>query len=146
MNIGRLRIYDARVIDEHVAVAATNWHHAKEPMKAIEKVGAQGDILFVRIDDAEIPGGLKLLNPSGGHHILAYSSTGHHHVVREECTILYEVQNDPFTRYLRVDEAPAKVEHQRSFDTHESVELGQGLWMVRRQREHTPEGYRMVED
>jgi hypothetical protein len=115
-------------------------------MKEIKSVGAQGDVFFVKIDAVEIPNDAKLLCPKSDHHIVAHSETGHHHVVRADGTVFYEGPSDPFTCYLRIDGAFAEVVHQRPFDTHEPVRLGQGVWMVRRQREYTPDGFRRVED
>lgn len=115
-------------------------------MKEIKNVGAQGDILFVRINDAEFPHGATPIQSTNGECIIAHSDNGHHHVVRAEAAQLYEVPGDQFTRYLRVEGAFTDVMHKRPFDTHETVRLDQGVWMVRRQREHTPDGFRRVED
>ena len=41
---------------------------------------------------------------------------------------------------------PTELRHLRSFDTHESILFRPGTYHVRRQREHTPEGWRRVED
>lgn len=113
-------------------------------MKEIQKVGAQGDVFFVRVD--KIPEAFKPSAAKGGQHILAHSETGHHHTVRADGTVFYEGPADPFTCYLRVEGAFADIVHQRPFDTHESVRLTEGNWMVRRQREYSPEGFRRVED
>jgi hypothetical protein len=113
-------------------------------MKIINKVGAQGDVFFVRVN--EIPDEAKLKTAEQGRHVVAHSETGHHHTIQADGVVLYEGPNDPFTCYLRVDAAHADVVHLRPFDTHETVQLPAGLWMVRRQREYTPEGFRRVED
>lgn len=115
-------------------------------MKQISNVGAQGDVFFVRVNENHIPASYtpKSATPNG--HIVAHSETGHHHTVRADGTFFYEGPSDPFTCYLRVDAEFADVVHQRPFDTHETVRLGQGTWMIRRQREYTPQGVRRVED
>jgi hypothetical protein len=113
-------------------------------VKEIHKVGAQGDVFFVKV--ADVPKDTMLVPAVGGQHIVAHSETGHHHAVRADGTAFYEGPNDPFTCYLRVDGAFADIVHQRPFDTHETVRLGQGVWKIRRQREYTPEGFRRVED
>lgn len=115
-------------------------------MREIKSVGAQGDVFFVRVDPGQIPKDVKPLPPKTGYHIVAHSETGHHHAVRADGTIFYEGPSDPFTCFLRIDAAFADIVHQRPFDTHETVRLNQGVWMVRRQREYTPEGFRRVED
>jgi hypothetical protein len=114
-------------------------------LKEIKSAGAQGDVLFVRINDSEMPSDAKPVQ-STDRIIIAHSDNGHHHVVQAESAQLHEVPGDQFTRYLRVASAFADVVHQRPFDTHETVRLSQGTWMVRRQREYTPDGFRRVED
>lgn len=117
-------------------------------MKTIEKMAAQGDVMFVRI--AEIPGDAVPVAPEEDRHILAHSETGHHHVVRADGTVFFKSPDDPFTCYLRVDSIGDRVgvdvTHERPFDTHESLRLMPGSWLVRRQREYVPEGFRMVQD
>jgi len=114
-------------------------------MKLVSHVGAQGDVLFIRLDDV-IPGEAKPMPVKGGAHVVAHSETGHHHTVQADGVVLYEGPSDPFTCYLRVDTSHADVVHLRPFDTHETLRLGQGTWQVRRQREYTPQGFRRVED
>jgi hypothetical protein len=113
-------------------------------MKTIHEVAAQGDVFFVRVN--EIPDSVKPVPPKNGFHVVAHSETGHHHQIAADGRVeLLADAEDPFTCYLRVD-GFAEVVHARPFDTHEPFRLGGGLWMVRRQREYTPEGFRRVED
>jgi hypothetical protein len=114
-------------------------------MKMIKKMAAQGDVMFVRID--EIPADVTPVEPEQNRHILAHSETGHHHVTRAD-GVAYFRGPDPFTCYLRVDAigAGAEVIHERPWDTHETVLLTPGSWLVRRQREYVPAGFRMVVD
>ena len=113
-------------------------------MKEIQRVGAQGDVFFERIE--AIPADAKPVPPTRGQHLVAHSETGHHHAVRADGTVFYEGPSDPFTCYLRITGEFADIVHQRPFDTHETLRLPQGTWQVRRQREYTPEGFRRVED
>lgn len=113
-------------------------------MKQIDKVGAQGDVFFVRVE--KMPSAVAPKVATAGQHIVAHSETGHHHAVRADGAVLYEGPADPFTCYLQVTADFADIVHHRDFDTHETLRLPQGIWMVRRQREHTPEGFRRVED
>lgn len=102
----------------------------------------QGDVMFRRV--AKLPTGAT--RQKGKEHIVAHSETGHHHVALGGA---YYTTPDPFVAYI-VTKAPVKVEHRRSTDTHETLELltdgAEVVWEIRRQREHTPEGWRRVED
>jgi hypothetical protein len=114
-------------------------------MKTIKTSAAQGDVMFLRIN--EIPADATPVAAEDGRHILAHSETGHHHAMRAD-GVAYFRGPDPFTCYLRVDgsRVGAEVTHERPFDTHETVLLTPGSWLVRRQREYVPQGYRMVQD
>ena len=114
-------------------------------MKKIENVGFQGDLTFKRVGG--VPPGLRVLPPEGGQHLLAHSETGHHHVMAADGTVRY-IGDDPMVCYLRIDSMQGLVEHLRPWDTHEPVclEGGGTVYEVRRQREWTPEGERMVQD
>jgi hypothetical protein len=102
----------------------------------------QGDVMFRRV--AELP--RDATRKDAPEHIVAHSETGHHHVALGGT---YYTTPDPFVACL-VATAPVKVEHRRSTDTHETIELladgGEVVWEIRRQREYTPEGWRRVED
>jgi hypothetical protein len=112
-------------------------------MKTITRLGAQGDVIFRRVK--ALPEGLK--KQAKGPIVVAHSETGHHHTA--EGAAAYYPTNDPLLAYL-VAKGPVSIVHNRSWDTHETVELkGEGpevVWEIRRQREHTPEGWRRVED
>lgn len=115
-------------------------------MKRIERMGAQGEIVFRRV--GRVPEGFSRKERSG-EIVVGHSETGHHHVVREDGVVEY-VGADPLICYLSLEGAEsAEVTHLRSFDTHESLCLGGGIgavWEVRRQREWTPEGLRRAAD
>ena len=112
-------------------------------MKTIKDVGAQGDLLFVR-QAGPVPPGAKPIDPMGGRFILARgdSASGDHSVTANGVKYF---SLDDRSAYLVVDIA-SEVVHGRAVDAHESVMLSHGTWLVRRQREHTPEGFRRVED
>jgi len=135
-------------------------------MKAIRKVGAQGDVLFRRVDaipseyqPATQPGPSGAPPRSAGavqHLIVAHSESGHHHVIASPDVTLY-TGADPFVCFLRLEGADADVEHLRPYDTHETLRLlgqdgGPTCYEVRRQREYAPErdprmgAFRRVED
>ncbi len=102
---------------------------------------AQGDLNIFAVDS--IPDGLKELKPDDGNHILAHSETGHHHVVDGNTVRVFKA-ND-FISYLDV-EKESNVVHLRSFDTHAPITLDPGKYRITRQREYTPEGFRIAAD
>ena len=119
-------------------------------MKTFEKLAAQGDVLFERIDPDDLPDGLEVITPENGKHVIAHSETGHHHTMVAERdktkTTLYRLPEELYECFLVVDGGDAVLEHQRSFDTHDPIKFAPGTYRVRRQREHTPEGYRRAAD
>lgn len=110
-------------------------------MKTIKKCGAQGDVLFIRID--AIPSSAVRAERFDG--VVAHSETGHHHKIAGAGYEYFTEPSDPFTAHLRIA-SDCEVVHLRPFDTHETVLLPAGTWTVRRQREWTPQGHRRVED
>ena len=111
-------------------------------MKTAKKQAAQGDVLFVRLD--KLPKDAIEVMRGPGALVVAHSETGHHHQIPSEHVHMY-ASAEPLRSYIKVDSA-ADVIHMRSFDTHETLRLAPGIYEVRRQREHTPEGWRRVED
>jgi len=103
----------------------------------------QGDLMIRRI--VELPEGLDAGISEAGDFILAHSETGHHHVVKERAAQLLIDKANAFIAYLKVAE-PAEIEHLREHDKHESYMLTPGIYEIRRQREHTPEGWRRAQD
>jgi hypothetical protein len=100
---------------------------------------AQGDVLFIPVK--ELPAGLVKETTT----VVAHSETGHHHVIRAPEGAFAFYRLDAMTSYLEC-EAPAEIVHLRSFDTHKTISLEPGKYMVRRQREMTPEGWAIVAD
>lgn len=121
-------------------------------MKEIRKQGAQGDVLFRRV--AYLPDGLVEAKSL----VVAHSETGHNHEVAPQPGVklkLYDVPDDPLRSYLVLGRGTsyADVVHKRGWDTHEALRLinespgeGEVIFEVRRQREHTPAGWRPALD
>lgn len=117
-------------------------------MKTFTNCAAQGDLLIRRIDS--IPPNAEKVKPDKGLFVVAHSETGHNHVIAERPNVSLFTTGDPMVSYLQVVQAEEAVEnileHMRSFDTHEPIKIPPGNYEIRRQREHTPEGWRRVED
>lgn len=111
-----------------------------------ENQAAQGDMLLTRID--AIPADATPVAAENGFFVLAHSETGHNHVVAERTGAkLYQDAKDPMTAYLHVLSVDTLIEHQRSFDTHRPIQpKTPGKFRVRRQREHTADGWRRAQD
>ena len=107
------------------------------------KPGAQGDIIFYRID--EIPSDAKEMRPEKGRYIIAHSETGHHHTIGANNLRVFEAANDPFVMYLAVDN-DVELKHERNFDTHESWQFKKGFYKIYRQGQEAPEGWRYIID
>ena len=104
---------------------------------------AQGELYIRRIDS--LPTGLEPVAPEGGYVIVGHSETGHHHVMESETTTMYRAPREIFELFLTVTK-DTPLTHLRSFDTHEPIILLTGNYIVRRQREYTPEGWRRAAD
>jgi hypothetical protein len=109
---------------------------------------AQGDLMLRRID--KLPAGVKKLNAEKGMFVVAHSETGHNHVVDSAPNVKWYGTDDPMVSYLEVIEATDETEtllrHLRGHDTHKTIVIPPGVFEIRRQREHTPEGWRQVAD
>lgn len=116
----------------------------------------QGDLM---IEKAELPSGVSVTQEHPNGCVVAHSETGHHHTVfarivegQQASTVCYlnaEGFGDPtgMTSWLEIGPgAGADLVHQRPFDTHAPMHLPPGSYKMTRQREHTPEGWRRVED
>jgi len=114
-------------------------------MKSFKNSAAQGDCLLRKITD--LPDDATLVEAENSQFIVAHSETGHNHCVKERPTVKLYASVDQFRGYLAVTgDKPAVLEHHRSFDTHESLEIKPGIYEIRRQREYTPEGFRRAAD
>ncbi len=112
--------------------------------KTVEKMAAQGDVLVRRVKS--IPED-AVEQKSAGRIVVAHSETGHHHAIDfvDQSVVLFTTK-DPLVSFLRVDAPHADIVHHRPWDTHGTLRLLKGDWEIRRQREHTPEGWQMVAD
>jgi hypothetical protein len=117
-------------------------------MKTFTRQAAQGDLLIRRID--AIPPNAEKVASEKGKFVVAHSETGHDHVIAERPNVSLYTTGDPMVSYLQVIQAEEEVEiileHMRNLDTHEPIKIPPGNYEIRRQREHTPEGWRRVED
>ena len=116
-------------------------------MKTFTKMAAQGDFVIIRID--KIPNDVVEFVAEGNHYVVAHSETGHNHVMERTNVKAFKqgVTNDRdlYALFLSV-EAPTEINHLRSFDTHETLLVPPGNYMVRRQREYVAEGFRKAAD
>lgn len=117
-------------------------------MKTFVNCAAQGDLYIRRID--KLPSDAKPINAEKGFFVVAHSETGHNHVIEARTNVNLYTTGDPMVSYLEVveaaDSSETLLEHLRSFDTHETISIPNGIFEIRRQREYTPEGWRRVED
>lgn len=92
----------------------------------------QGDVILLSVQQSE---GTKL-----PHLTLAEGEvTGHSHRISDGQAELYQKDG---TLYLRVLSETATLTHEE----HKAIQIPQGRWMVRIQREYEPEGWRYVAD
>lgn len=116
-------------------------------MKNFTNMAAQGDFIIMRVK--EIPAGMIALEPENGVFVVAHSETGHNHVMDRTNVQAFIPANkkntDIFEMFLNVAE-PTPIQHLRSFDTHESIMVPAGNYVVKRQREYIPEGFRKAQD
>jgi hypothetical protein len=116
--------------------------------KTVKQAAAQGDVLFRRV--TKIPDGFVAVERKGAL-VVAHSETGHHHVIEIPGVTMHERADSPLVAYLKMgdDVRAFDVVHQRPWDTHDTLRcVGKpgDVWELRRQREHTPEGWRRVQD
>jgi hypothetical protein len=112
-------------------------------MKIVERIAAQGDVLFRRVDALPAHATRQRRN---GPLVVAHSETGHHHVIHSPDVEFYRGA-DPLVCFLRFECAFVEVAHLRAFHTHETLRLLGGesvatCFEVRRQREHVPEAWK----
>ena len=118
-------------------------------MKTFTNICAQGDVLIRRVD--AIPADAAPVAAENGAIIVTHSETGHHHIMvldHDEVTPaveMFSAVDNPLLAWIKVNR-PTALEHRRSFDTHEPIMFEPGTYEVRRQREHSPEGWRQVQD
>lgn len=107
----------------------------------------QGEILFIRVEDfTDQDGDYESVKPENGNLIVAHSETGHHHVIErsKEADLLISKTNQFIGRLIVSNDV--EVKHLRSFDTHKTLNLPKGKYVLRYRKEYTPEGLRKVQD
>ena len=105
---------------------------------------SQGDVTFTRVD--RLPDGVvEVKRDPRGRLLVTHSETGHHHSLVAPDARLLESPGG-LVAYLVAGKEYADVEHERSYDTHETVRFIAGIWRVDRQEENSPSGWRRVED
>lgn len=112
-------------------------------MRKFQSQAAQGDVFIRRV--AKLPDGIKQDKIDNGRYILGHSETGHNHVVEATDDVVLYYVDDPMVAYLEV-KSPTILVHERSYDTHEPIQIDEGIYEIRRQREYTLRGFRRVAD
>jgi hypothetical protein len=116
-------------------------------MRTFKTMAAQGDFIIIKVNS--IPDNVEVINPEKGKIVVAHSETGHNHVMEAERVTAYKTTGtkdvDLYEMFLSVSQ-DTPIEHQRSFDTHESIMVPAGNYIVKRQREYTPLGFRKAAD
>jgi hypothetical protein len=105
---------------------------------------AQGDVYIFKTNK-KMPASAKKVEFDGESAIITHSETGHHHVMEKDRVELYTDDSNPLISWLKVNRK-ATLTHLRPHDTHAPISFDPGLYEIRRQREHTPEGFRQVAD
>lgn len=107
-------------------------------MQTFKKNAAQGEISVAKI--RKLPAGLTRVAATNGRVIVGHSETGHHHTARADCVELYESATAPdgMRVLYAIVNAPASLDHDRDFDTHESIALQPGMYEFRIGREYDP--------
>jgi len=116
-------------------------------MKTFTKMAAQGDFVIIRLQ--ELPTDLVPFEPEGGVYVVAHSETGHNHVMTMDRVKAFQKPNvkpaDLYEMFLKVA-VPTEITHLRSHDTHEALLVPPGDYIIKRQREYIPEGFRRAAD
>lgn len=107
----------------------------------------QGECLFIKVEeftDNDVE--YAAVKPENGPLIVAHSESGHNHVIDKpkQADLLINKINNLIGRLVVNDDC--EVKHLRSFDTHETLKLPRGKYVLRYRREYTPEGLRRVMD
>lgn len=103
-----------------------------------KKMIRHGEILILPVD--ALPENLEQIF-EGKEYIVGHSETGHHHLAvgtaTDALTVFKPIGADASNIYLRVNSV-AKVEHQKTFDRHETKTLHEGVYLVRPKNEYDP--------
>ena len=114
----------------------------------MNRLYAQGDLLIERVADI-VPAGAMISPGADGALVLAEGeTTGHRHAIFEQVTMFRDdglardIPDGLYVGHVRVDGPVARLVH----DEHAPIELPQGTYRVRRQRELEPRDARIVID
>jgi hypothetical protein len=109
---------------------------------------AQGDLLIERVGDVE-PSGIILGPDATGATVLAEGElTGHRHAIFDRVTMFRddalarEIPAGLYVGHIKVERGSALIQHQE----HAPVNLAEGTYRVRRQRELEPKDAVLVSD
>jgi len=101
---------------------------------------AQGDILVERVDDAPVSGQIVHAPDAEAVVVAEGEFTGHHHKLFG-CVTFYrddalarDITGDLYVGHVRVSGPVARLEHEE----HAAINLEQGIYRVRRQRQLEP--------
>ena len=133
----------------------TKNHFGKKGNK-IMKIFAQGDLLFVKVNidgnnvkfdgTTEITISSEIERKQDGRLIVGHSETGHHHYIQASPNIaMLFGTNDPMTSVLRIKQETL-LRHDRPSHPHAEIPMPIGDYVIRRQQEQRPEGWRKVVD
>ena len=107
----------------------------------------QGEVLFIKVEDfTDNDADYTSVKPENGCLTVAHSESGHDHVIErsKQADLLINKTNQFIGRLVVNDNC--EVKHLRGFDTHKTLNLPKGKYVVRYRREYTPEGLRKVQD
>jgi len=114
-------------------------------MKTVNTIAAQGDMVILDCEALNlggVPDDARKVTPESGKYVVTHSETGHHHTVMERDVQMYEAADNEFVAWLKCINDTV-IEHNRSFDTHESAGLKAGrTYRINRQQEFMPDGWR----
>lgn len=91
----------------------------------------------------------KHVTPENGKLIIAHSETGHHHCIdivrNKEASFLIDETN-ALIGLLKVKGVPADLEHLRPNDTHETIRIAEGDYIIKYHSQPSPKGWERVVD
>ena len=109
---------------------------------------AQGDLLIERVSDGPISGTILEAGGDGAVVLAEGEVTGHRHAIFDRVTMFRDdslardVPGGLYVGHVKVEGPTALIRHEE----HAPIELGQGTWRVRRQRELEPRDARLIAD
>lgn len=109
----------------------------------------QGECLFIKVNNFEDKDSdYESQKSVNGRLVVAHSESGHDHIIdlkrSKQADLLIHKTNNLIGRLVLGEDC--EVEHLRAFDTHETLKLPKGKYVLRYRREYTPEGLRRVQD